>query len=692
MGAVHESNERYPPPLCHPGTREVVVGRVKGWHLEMNGTKKEIMWVHAPAGFGKTAVAGTVTEKLKAMKRELGFTPVGATFYFWRTSPERNSPARLIITLAYQLAQSTPELRPHVDAILKSEPDVVKMALEIQLAKLIVEPFKSLPNLDTMPHRLVIIDGIDECINSDRESRLEKKYAEDQETVQIRVLNLILRLQSHHLPLSFLILSRPEAWIKRHFESRPFRDLVESLDLYEIGDHMNDVKQFVRAELSRIAASFGLEEADEEWPGEEELVYKSEGHIIYASTVIRHIDDPYGDPRELLEGIIHNSEQDISHSTPFSSLYELYRQIMRSCPERNRALMMEVLEDSMVFYQYYSVDDALSWVSEGDVRCAKALGVLDRLSGRLAGSGLRALRPLHAVLRTGSGDVDVEDLFVHSSFGEFLADPHLSLEFTTNLLKGEERMLSNVLDCIASITLDPVGRKLDDHTQFALKNWWKIWANSLQMSPRSTAAHLQLIEKIIAIDLTACVVHTYLSLNYSSGEESPLFPLFTYPELSDFFVESMQSDGPAVSLSIVQKVTSHAKSALDSTFTLLLQSTTLPAFSPDAIERMSWDCANYLRKVTTEANWRENKLIEALRAPGPKGIDLFKAVIQGEISQDLRRHIYEFMEHEGNPILEAEDHPFQEFLEPDSIRSGSNPGFDWEGLAALIRGGGDREQ
>jgi ATP/maltotriose-dependent transcriptional regulator MalT len=80
--------------------------------LDENLQKKRIMWVHAPAGYGKTAVAGTITEKLKAMTRELGFTPIGATFFFWRSSPERNSPAQFIITLAYQLARSTPGLRP----------------------------------------------------------------------------------------------------------------------------------------------------------------------------------------------------------------------------------------------------------------------------------------------------------------------------------------------------------------------------------------------------------------------------------------------------------------------------------------------------------------------------------------------------------------------------------------------------
>ncbi|KAJ2921454.1 hypothetical protein H1R20_g15640, partial [Candolleomyces eurysporus] len=217
--AMHDSEERYPPPLCHEGTREVVICRIEGWYGFEIPPEKKIMWVHAPAGYGKTAVAGTVSKNMES-RTDLDFNPVGATFFFWRSSPERNSPARFIITLAYQFTMSIPELAPHIEAAVKRNPMVLNKALEVQLIKLIVEPFKSLGELDDMPHRLVIIDGLDECINSDQQSRVEKQYAEDQERVQVRILELIRTLHSHNLPLCFLILSRPEPWIKRHIESR----------------------------------------------------------------------------------------------------------------------------------------------------------------------------------------------------------------------------------------------------------------------------------------------------------------------------------------------------------------------------------------------------------------------------------------------------------------------------------------
>lgn len=261
-GALHDSEERFPPPMCHEGTREVVVVRIADWY-GYHAPGKPIMWVHAPVGYGKTAIAGTVSKKLEE-NEGLDFTPLGATFFFSRISPERNNPTRFIVTIAYQLAMSIPELAPHVEGAIKRNPMILRKALEVQLAKLIVEPFKAIDGLEDIPNRLVIIDGLDECIDSGQQSLVEKKYAEEREKVQIRVLDLIHILQSHRFPLSFLLLSRPEAWIKQHIESRSFTDSVEVVDLYAVGDHMNDVEKYVRAELARIAANIG----DEEWPTE----------------------------------------------------------------------------------------------------------------------------------------------------------------------------------------------------------------------------------------------------------------------------------------------------------------------------------------------------------------------------------------------------------------------------------------
>ncbi|RXW24194.1 hypothetical protein EST38_g1637 [Candolleomyces aberdarensis] len=501
-GAMHDSEERFPPPMCHPGTREAVVIRITDWYGYQQGPGKPIMWVHAPAGYGKTAVAGTVSKILEETVG-LDFSPLGATFFFWRTSPERNSPARFIITIAYQLAMSIPELAPHVESAVKRNPMILRKALEVQLVKLIIEPFKAVGEFKDIPKRLVIIDGLDEWINSEQESRVEKKYAEDQEKVQVRILELVHTLQYHHLPLSFLILSRPEAWIKQHIESRSFEDVVEIVDLYEVGDHMGDVGMYVQAELSRIAAKIG----DEEWAGEntvQDLVVRSNGHMLYASTVIGHIDDPYDDPRERLENILDSSSdssRDLAHSTPFSSLYELYRQIMRSCPANNHSLMIEVLEDIVVTRNYFP----------GNYALRRTLTTLDSLCGRAPGRGIRAIRGLHAVLRpmdTTYNPFFSLSPFIHSTFPEFLVDRQLSLEFAIDKKKGEQRLLWKCLECMSTVTMQT---KLDEehHLFFALHVFRDVWIGAWsgqEVVQSYEAEYLKAVHKVLVIDLTTCFI------------------------------------------------------------------------------------------------------------------------------------------------------------------------------------------
>ncbi|KAJ2931021.1 hypothetical protein H1R20_g6095, partial [Candolleomyces eurysporus] len=502
-GAMYDSNERYPAPLCHPGTRQIILGRITIWyHGRQRGMKKSIMWVHAPAGYGKSATAQTVAEDLEKRFQELGFNPLGATFFFWRGSPERSNPTRFVITLAYQLAMSIPELSPHIEDAVKRHRTVLSKTMEAQLEKLIIEPFRSLDNLEEMPNRLVIIDGLDECINSDEEHRGERQYAEGQERVQVRVLGLIHKLQSHNFPLSFLILSRPEPWIKQHVETRPWKDITETEDLYLLEDHVKDVETFVRAELERIASAMNddLGESEEQWPGESRvrrLLRQSDGHMLYASVVMKHIEDPFGNPKRLLGDILDRDYSSlVSHVVDpqsFSTLHKLYMQILRACPERVRPGMVEVLQEM------------LNVESRGllyRMTPAKALDSLDRLSHRESGSAMRTLRGLHALLHLSNTPSD--SFFVHRSIVEFLTTPELALEFTLKQEFSRKKMIFNGLDYISSVT--PLKPGDQDLLAMGVEFGFGSWAKSDEsMTETENRARL---EKLLSIDLAFCIVGT----------------------------------------------------------------------------------------------------------------------------------------------------------------------------------------
>ncbi|RXW14846.1 hypothetical protein EST38_g11009 [Candolleomyces aberdarensis] len=534
-GAMHDSNERYPPPMCHPGTRKVVIVRIKDWYGFQTRPDKPII-------------------------------PLGATFHFWRTSPERNSPARFIITIAYQLAMSIPELTLHIENAVKRNPMILRKTLEVQLMKLIVEPFKALGGLDDMPNRLVIVDGLDECINSDQECRVDRQYAEDQETVQIRILDLIHNLQSHRLPLSFLILSRPEAWIKQHMHSASFKRVVEAVDLYALGDHVKDTETYIRAELSRIAARIKgdgtPDRGDEEWPGEnivQTFVRRTNGHMLYASTVIRHIDNPYGDSRMLLKTLLDGyayRDLDLAHSSPFSSLNALYMHVMQSCPQSNRTLMIEVLEDFSACRSRFR--------PEVDVR--RALAVLDRLAGRAPGQGFRAIRPLHAVLRlSGTGNPNNSDIclspFIHSSFSHFLHNSRLSLEFSIDEQKGFRRILNGCLDCMSKMT--PQSETDEDHYRFAIR-MWPFFFDYMEDFQLPHAEYLEIVNKLLSIDLQACSIKAHLIQRFIGDIVRFVFPPSSAYESGDFNLLVPRS-APHIfeSEPLIQRAVTHVVSSLE---------------------------------------------------------------------------------------------------------------------------------
>jgi hypothetical protein len=248
-------------------------------------------------------------------------------------------------------------------------------------------------------------------------------------------------------------------------ESRKFKDLVEFVDLYEVGDNMNDVEKFVREELSRL----GVDDEDLV----KRLARRAGGHMLYASTAIRHIDDPYCNPRNRLQSLLtdsSSSNHDLTRSTPFSSLYELYRQIMQSCPEENSEIMIEVLGELLCDDLFFRPSLSLS--------LNETVTILDALSGREPGGGMRALRGLRSVIHLDNARVNTlpEVLFVHSSFVEFLRNPHLSLNFTIHPEKPLKRIVSGCLDCMSSIILHSKAPD-EPHVQYAVVEWPWLWAD-----------------------------------------------------------------------------------------------------------------------------------------------------------------------------------------------------------------------
>ncbi|KXN86081.1 hypothetical protein AN958_10557 [Leucoagaricus sp. SymC.cos] len=97
-GVEVDSSARSYAPCCHPDTRKGLRDCITRWVDETPGpSRRRLFWLLGSAGVGKSAVAQTVAEEMKAVGR------LGASLFFSRLS-KRDDPDQVISTLAYQLA------------------------------------------------------------------------------------------------------------------------------------------------------------------------------------------------------------------------------------------------------------------------------------------------------------------------------------------------------------------------------------------------------------------------------------------------------------------------------------------------------------------------------------------------------------------------------------------------------------
>ncbi|KAF8338372.1 hypothetical protein F5887DRAFT_517372 [Amanita rubescens] len=319
--AMHDSSARYPPPLCHPRTREKVLKIISDW-IDDSYPRQYIMWLNGPAGAGKSAIAQTIAERYKDNR-------LAASFFFLRSTPDRGVADRLFLTLAWQLAKSIPETRPYIESALQMEPLLYAKSIGIQFDHLVVKVFENLlrDNPGLRPEKsLVIIDGADECAT---------------EQDQILFLTLIAdALARTKIPLRFLICSRPEPHIIETFKMKNMKDITRNIVLDEKFAPSNDIRRYLEDELFRIFTERNISclpsEADIH-----HLVFKASGQFIYASTVIKFTDDDDCNPREQLD-IILKLRPVNSSSEPYAQLDQLYIQILSQQPD------IELLRDIFV--------------------------------------------------------------------------------------------------------------------------------------------------------------------------------------------------------------------------------------------------------------------------------------------------------------------------------------------------------
>ncbi|KAJ7464857.1 hypothetical protein B0H11DRAFT_68244 [Mycena galericulata] len=388
--AFYNSEQRFPPPQCHPHTRTAVQSTIQSWADE-DSAAPSVMWLYGPAGAGKSAIAQTMAERW-AEDGELA-----AAFFFARWRVGGSSGKTVFPTIAYQLALHIRGLRELIGLAVERDPAICDKSLEEQARVLIVEP---MAGLDHQEPYVVIVDGLDEC---------EGKQA------QSRIVDIIFHMfANNYLPLRFLICSRPEPHIRESFESLPPETDFRRVVLDDSFNPSLDILRYLRDSFAHIQEKRFPHQftTNSLWPSERDLwtlVNKASGQFIYAATVIKFVDEEYCHPVEQLRLILSLSESEFS-SSAFADLDILYQFILSA--NRNVSLLVRIL-------------GAYFGVPESDVASTRCVSFFDEILGLPRGSVRLALRGVHSVLSIPDSDEQHVRLY-HASIADFLFNPNRS--------------------------------------------------------------------------------------------------------------------------------------------------------------------------------------------------------------------------------------------------------------------------
>ncbi|KAJ7899486.1 hypothetical protein B0H14DRAFT_2331737 [Mycena olivaceomarginata] len=344
LGALHDSAESFPQPRCHPETRTKMINDLYRW-VTRTFPARPIHWLYGPAGSGKSAIVQTLCRRLQEEGR------LGGSFFFKRDHSTCGNAKVLFATLAYQLTVHDATLKDVIACSIKDDSPSVGRDMDVQLMKLIVEPSSTFEKSAPLT---LLIDGLDEC---------------DSEQAQRKILSLIGHIaRKHPSTFRFLIASRPEAHICKALKEDHFSD---TLDCTNVEQSFEDVRTYLRDEFNRIYRDHPetMGNIPKPWPPtaiSNFLVDKSSGYFIYASTIIKFIDDEDSRPTERL-ALVQNLVPDSDSDRPFAALDQLYTQILSRVPVRYHDKLCAILCARDNFELSIEQIEQLLELAQGDV-------------------------------------------------------------------------------------------------------------------------------------------------------------------------------------------------------------------------------------------------------------------------------------------------------------------------------------
>jgi hypothetical protein len=423
--AFYDSDNRPDPPKCHPNTRVAVINKIVDWATGETDTDASILWLYGPAGAGKTAIARKVAE----LFAENGL--LLASFLFFRSDPKRNTMKPLVANIAYRVTFVILGAREPINTVIEADPLILSYSVEMQLMKLVFEPLRLLVDQGYFANRqfprLIVIDGLDECLDKDSQTNL----------IQL----LSSSVARYQLPLKFLIVSRPESHIRSAVAIAGEESTISHLELNNDFLPDEDIRCFLTAKFHEIKRCHPFRSGIPSfWPSEQQmdtLIRKACGQFIYASLAVRFINSTCNSPMRQLD-IVLELRPPINHDLPFAELDTLYTFIL-SCT-KSLDLVLHIL----------GVYDILKKGSNKD-----ALEFVEFMLGLEDGDVCIYLSPLNSLLEVQEWNGNREIRFHHSSFMDFLYSPERSKDYCIDAQKSHFLIAQWMLQLFTSDSMCP---------------------------------------------------------------------------------------------------------------------------------------------------------------------------------------------------------------------------------------------
>ena len=289
-----------------------------------------VMWLYGDAGAGKSAIAQTLAERLEVLL--LG------SFFFSRNDGKRSTHRSLVATIAIQAATAVPGLKKLITTAVERDPTIFEKKLEIQLSSLLIEPINTLSanysasNSGPIPH-VIIIDGLDECTDP---------------KIQQHILQVIPdTVRKCSIPLKIFIASRAETQIVTTFNSDTLDSVSTRLALDASFKPDVDIRYFLEKTFEGIKSTHYFKSTlEHSWPKDDvldQLLQKSSGQFIYASTVAKYVSHPRYLPAKRLNIVLGLQPPASERDLPFASLDTLYMHIFSSIPTENLQMTTLIL-------------------------------------------------------------------------------------------------------------------------------------------------------------------------------------------------------------------------------------------------------------------------------------------------------------------------------------------------------------